>query len=137
MGAPAEVVAQIRAEARAERPDAGLPVMAENGPAVRLFLALATQWNQQPLSTLTRAILVRTGRRPSAEAVEVAAARLPRDESVELRLALVELLGAAAAWNGAAREALARWFPAETEARVQAAIGRYLPAELLVPARRG
>jgi hypothetical protein len=87
--------------------------------------------------SLVQAILVRTERRPSAETVEVAAARLPRDASVELRLALVELLGAAAAWNGQAREALVRWFPAETEARVQAAIGRYLPAEMLVPGVRG
>jgi hypothetical protein len=87
--------------------------------------------------SLVRAILVRTGRRPSAETVEVAAARLPRDESVEVRLTLVELLGAAAAWNGAARTALVRWFPAEPEARVQAAIGRYLPAEMLAPAGRG
>jgi hypothetical protein len=87
--------------------------------------------------SLVRAILVHTGRRPSAETVEVAAARLPRDESVEVRLTLVELLGAAAAWNGAARTALVRWFPAEPEARVQAAIGRYLPAEMLAPAGRG
>lgn len=62
--------------------------------------------------------------------------RLPRDESAAVRLALVDLIGAAAAWSGEARAALAQWFPRETDARVQVAIGRYLPAEALGPARR-
>lgn len=84
---------------------------------------------------LVRAILDRTGRRPGAETVAVGVARLPREPSAELRLALVELLGAAAAWSGEAREAMVRWFPEETDARVQSAIGRYLPAEALAPAR--
>lgn len=84
---------------------------------------------------LVHAILVRTERRPSGETVAVGIARLPTEPSIELRLALVELLGAAAAWSGEAREALVRWFPAESDARVQSAIGRYLPAEVLVPAR--
>lgn len=98
MGAPPEVVAQIRAEARAERPDAGLPIMAENGPSVRLFLALATQWNQEPLSTMTRAILVRTGLK--YEAVEPTARMmgLTMGEHDFARLRLMEA-EALAAWR--------------------------------------
>lgn len=41
MGAPPELIAERRAAA--ERPQ-GLPVMAENRPAVRLFMAVGTQW---------------------------------------------------------------------------------------------
>lgn len=61
MGAPAEVVAQIRAEARGSDPDEGFAVHPDNETAVRLFLALATQWRSQSLSTMTRAALIRTG----------------------------------------------------------------------------
>ncbi len=86
---------------------------------------------------IVRAILTRTERRPGAETVAVAAARLPREASVDVRLALVELLGAAAVWSGDARVALAQWYPRESDARVQVAIGRYLPAESLGPAHGG
>lgn len=63
MGAPAEVVAQIRAEARGEvtADDAGMAIHPDNVVAVKLFLAMATQWLTQGLSTMTRAVLIRTG----------------------------------------------------------------------------
>lgn len=61
MGAPAEVVAQIRAEARGSEPETGFAVHADNETAVRLFLVLATQWRHQALSTMTRAVTIRTG----------------------------------------------------------------------------
>lgn len=84
---------------------------------------------------IIRAILTRTDRRPGVESVAVAAWRLPREPSAAVRLALVDLIGAAAAWSGEARAALAEWFSRETDARVQVAIGRYLPAEALGGAR--
>lgn len=80
---------------------------------------------------IIQAILTRTERHPGAETVAVAIGRLPREASPTVRLALVDLIGAAAAWSGEARAALAQWFPRETDARVQVAIGRYLPAEAL------
>lgn len=61
MGAPAEVVAQIRAEAIGSVPDAGFAVHPDNEISVRLFLALSTQWRCQSLSTLGRAVIIRTG----------------------------------------------------------------------------
>lgn len=86
---------------------------------------------------IIRAILTRTERRPGAATVTVAAARLPRETSVDVRLALIELLGVASVWSGDARVALVQWFPHETDARVQVAIGRYLPAESLGTAHQG
>ncbi len=63
MGAPAEVVAQIRAEARGEAgaDDAGMAIHPDNVVAVKLFQAMSTQWLTQSLSTMTRAVLIRTG----------------------------------------------------------------------------
>lgn len=61
MGAPADVVAQIRAEARGSLPDSGFAVHPDNGTAVRVFLAMATQWRIAPLSTMTKAVMIRTG----------------------------------------------------------------------------
>lgn len=61
MGAPAEVVAQIRAEARGSLPDTGFAVHPDNEVAVRVFLAMGTQWRVAPLSTMAKAILLRTG----------------------------------------------------------------------------
>ena len=82
---------------------------------------------------LVRAIARRTERRPSDDTVAVAVARLPATPDVDARLALVELIGCAVGWNGAARSALAQWFPREEDPRVKVALGRYLPAEALTP----
>lgn len=45
---------------RAE-PDAPFVVEAENASAIRLLIAMQTQWRTQPLSTWSSARLVRTG----------------------------------------------------------------------------
>ncbi len=84
---------------------------------------------------LVRALEGHTSSRPSDATVGVAIARLPDTADVDARLALVALVGDATPWNGSARAALAAWFPRERDVRVQVAIGRYVPAEALIPAR--
>ncbi|HVY34999.1 MAG TPA: DUF1799 domain-containing protein [Caulobacteraceae bacterium] len=60
-GAPAEAIAKARAdEAHADLQD-GFLVHADNETAVRLFLAVQTQWRVASLSTMARAQLVNTG----------------------------------------------------------------------------
>lgn len=61
-GAPPAYVAAAMADfaAKAE-PDQAFAVMAENGVAVRAFLALQTQWRWLSMSTMSQAKIIRTG----------------------------------------------------------------------------
>ncbi len=60
-GAPPEAIADARAAfTRSVQPDA-FPIMPVNETAVRLFLALSTQWKTTALSTMSSARLVRIG----------------------------------------------------------------------------
>jgi hypothetical protein len=70
-------------------------------------------------------------RRPAPETVGVAVSRLPSIEDVEVRVALVQLIGAATDTNREARAALRAWFHQERDGRVLSAIGRYLRADEL------
>lgn len=94
MGASAEVVAQIRAEARGSMPDTGFAVHPANETAVRLFLALATQWRCQSLSTMARAVVVRTGLDYAAiePTARMAGLDLVDDDFARLRLLEAEAL---------------------------------------------
>lgn len=103
MGAPAHVVAQIRAEARGVDPEEGFAVHPDNGPAVRLFLALGTQWSQASLSTMTKAILVRTGLNYAAVPVTASMMALDLNDDLFARLRLMEG-EALAAWREASAE---------------------------------
>lgn len=61
MGFSAEAIARVRARAAQAEPDAGFPVHPDNGTAVRLLLASATQWRTAVLSTMERSEIRRTG----------------------------------------------------------------------------
>lgn len=103
MGAPAHIVAQIRAEARGVDPDAGLAVHPANETAVRLFLAMGTQWSQASLSTMTKAIMVRTGLNYAAIPVTASMMGLDLNDDVFARLRLMEG-EALAAWREASAQ---------------------------------
>lgn len=90
MGAPAEVVAQIRAEARGTEPDTGFAVHPENETAVRLFLQLGTQWSWISLSTMAKAMMVRTGLRYETVEPTARMAGLTIGEGDFARLRLME-----------------------------------------------
>lgn len=103
MGAPAETVAKIRAEARGSIPDSGLAIHPANENAVRLFLAMATQWRCQSLNTMARATIVRTGLDyPALEpTARLAGLELAEDDFVRIRLMEGEAL---TAWREASEE---------------------------------
>lgn len=98
MGAPAEVVAKIRAEARGCEPDAGFAVHPDNEAAVRLFLQLGTQWSWVSLSTMAKAMMVRTGLRYETVEPTARLAGLTLGEGDFARLRLMEG-EALAAWR--------------------------------------
>lgn len=103
MGAPAHVVAAIRAEARGSMPDEGFSVHPDNHTAVRLFLAMATQWRCQSLSTMARAVVVRTGLDYAAlePTARMAGLSLGDDDFARLRLMEGEAL---VAWREASEQ---------------------------------
>ncbi len=95
------MVAAVRAEARASLPDTGFAVHPDNVAAVRLLLAVATQWQTVALSTLGRAEIRRTGLiyasiEPAARMIGL---ELTPEVFAQLRWAEAEAL---AAWREAA-----------------------------------
>ena len=103
MGAPAETVAKIRAEARGSMPDTGFAIHPANDRAVRLFLAMATQWRTASLNTMARATIVRTGLDyPAMEpTARMAGLALEDDDFARIRLMEGEAL---TAWREASEE---------------------------------
>lgn len=63
MGMPDEQLAQARDEAAARwgEIEEALPIHPANETAVRLFLAMGSQWRQVGVGTMQRAMIVRTG----------------------------------------------------------------------------
>ncbi|MFD3263329.1 DUF1799 domain-containing protein [Phenylobacterium ferrooxidans] len=47
--------------AKAAAPQDDFPILPANGSAVRLFQALQTQWRTTAISTMAKAVIVRTG----------------------------------------------------------------------------
>lgn len=60
-GYAAEAVDQVRLKARLAEADEGFAVHPDNVRAVKLLLAMQTQWRMVALSTATAAVLIRTG----------------------------------------------------------------------------
>lgn len=104
-GAPADYIAAALAEQAMVTVDAGpLQILPINGPAVRVFQALQTQWNSTTLSTLSAARWIRTGLKYEAVPMAERMCGLDLDQDGLTRLRILE--GAAlAAW---AQEAQAR-----------------------------
>lgn len=105
MGASEQQIEQFLAQ-RPEDAEAqtGFPVHPDNIVAVRLGLAMATQWNTTSLSTLGKARIVRTGLKyevlePVAR-MEGMSLPLSTDDFRRVRIFEVECL---VAWNEAAR----------------------------------
>jgi HEAT repeats len=117
------------------RESAATALASMEDPTVEALLRERLRVETEPsvIVAVVRAIARRTGERPSDDTVAVAIAKLPVTADVDARLALVELIGSSVGWNGVARAALAAWFARERDARVQVAIGRYVPAEALSP----
>lgn len=88
-------VTEVMAKASAE-PDQGLAIHPDNGPAVRLFLALQTQWRTLAISTMSRADLRRTGLDYGAiePTARLLALDLDADLFARLRVLEVEALNA-------------------------------------------
>lgn len=81
----------------------------------------------------TRAAIVTAmrGGKPNAEAIVTLSTQLSSSTSAKERRAIIEWLGAALRTHPAARDALARHFHNETDARLKQLIGTYLPASAL------
>lgn len=61
-GLPQDYIAAAMADfAKAAAPEDDFPVLPANETAVRLFQALQTQWRTTAISTMAKAVIVRTG----------------------------------------------------------------------------
>lgn len=90
MGFGEAAIAQMRAKAASAEPDTGLAIHPENGAAVRLLLALQTQWKVVVLSTMERSELRRTGLDYAAIEPTARMSGLEISDDVFLRLRVLE-----------------------------------------------
>lgn len=102
-GAPEAFIQAALAEFKTRAVDpAPLQILHRNGPAVRVFQALGTQWNSVTLSTMSAARWIRTGLKYESLAVAERMAGESLDQDGLTRLRILE--GAAlAAWAEEAR----------------------------------
>lgn len=95
-GFSAEAIAELRAEAEQSDADEGLSIHPDNEVAVRMLLALQTQWQWVGLSTMQRAELRRTGLnylaiKPTAK---LSGVKVRPDDFTRLRILEAECLNA-------------------------------------------
>lgn len=93
-----EAIAQTRADHQAKVVDQVFEVMAENAVAVRLFLTLATQWRNAPLSAMGGTPWMRTGLDYAAVEPTARLAGLVVDTDAFSRLQMLEA-HALSAWS--------------------------------------
>lgn len=74
--------------ARSAAPEGVFPILAANEAAVRLFQALQTQWRTTAISTMAKAMVIRTGLEYAAiePTARMAGLQLEGDDFIRLRV---------------------------------------------------